>query len=282
MSRPALFWLVSRPRFWLYLAGPYAVGFAAGASTLSDLLGSSFWAHLLYFLVPANLFLYGVNDLADADTDRLNPKKDSREHRLGAGERGDLAIAVGVCAAAGVVLALAAPSGAHRALMLAFLGLGALYSVPPARLKSRPFLDSASNVLYAVPGFLGYVQSAGALPPAAALLGAASWTAAMHLFSAVPDIAADHEAGIRTTAVALGARRSLLLCAALWVLALVCLVILLPGRAIAWLGWVYPAICLALLPDPRPVERVYWAFPALNAAAGGLLFALAAARLPLG
>ena len=80
----------------------------------------------------------------------------------------------------------------------------------------------------------------------------------------------------------LGARKALLLCAALWVLALGCLVILLPGRAIAWLAWVYPAICLALVPDPRPVERVYWAFPALNAAAGGLLFALAAARLPLG
>ena len=29
-----------------------------------------------------------LNDLADADTDRLNPKKGSREHRLGSGERG--------------------------------------------------------------------------------------------------------------------------------------------------------------------------------------------------
>jgi 4-hydroxybenzoate polyprenyltransferase len=34
-----------------------------------------FLAFALYFTFPANLFVYGVNDFADYDTDKFNSKK---------------------------------------------------------------------------------------------------------------------------------------------------------------------------------------------------------------
>lgn len=49
--------VLSRPRFWLYLAGPVVVGVAAAASALADLFGLEPVALFAYFLVPANVFL---------------------------------------------------------------------------------------------------------------------------------------------------------------------------------------------------------------------------------
>ena len=70
---------VSRPRFWLYLFGPYIVGLAAGAAVRTDLASMSAIAFGVYFLFPANLLIYGVNDIFDFDTDKLNPKKQDYE-----------------------------------------------------------------------------------------------------------------------------------------------------------------------------------------------------------
>ena len=70
---------VSRPRFWLYVFGPYLVGLAAGASAREDFLQFKVFAFALYFLLPANLLIYGVNDIFDFETDKLNPKKQDYE-----------------------------------------------------------------------------------------------------------------------------------------------------------------------------------------------------------
>lgn len=72
---------ISRPRFWLYLAGTYAVGYSFGITNITDFYNPQFFLYLLYFFIPANFFLYGVNDLFDSDTDKHNPKKSKKEHR---------------------------------------------------------------------------------------------------------------------------------------------------------------------------------------------------------
>ena len=71
---------ISRPRFWTYLAGPWAVGMVTASSSLNDFTNAFFWIGLLFFLWPANFFLYGVNDYADGDTDKFNPKKQHYEN----------------------------------------------------------------------------------------------------------------------------------------------------------------------------------------------------------
>jgi len=68
---------LSRPRFWLYLAGPVVVGVAYAARTPAELFAPIAVALFAYFLVPANVFLYGVNDVFDADIDVETQKKNS-------------------------------------------------------------------------------------------------------------------------------------------------------------------------------------------------------------
>ena len=273
LSYGALILRVSRPKFWLYLAGTYLLGCAAGVPRPQELGQPLFWLFFAFFLLPANVLLYGVNDLFDAETDRHNPRKSGGEHRLQEAERKGLGAAVLLSGGVGVGLLLLLPSPGERLLLAGFLALAVLYSVPPVRFKGRPFLDAASNVLYAFPLFLGYQQFSGQMVPWEVLLGGFFWTASMHLFSATPDILWDRQAGLGTTATVLGQRAALLVCVLLWATVAGVFTV----RQILWpwgLGaWVYPTIpLLLLLRLKRDLARIYALFPLLNAGAGMIAF----------
>ena len=261
--------VLSRPRFWLYLAGPVVVGVAYGADALYDLFAPGALVLFGYFLLPANVLLYGINDAFDADLDAHNPKKadsDSREARW----RGDrlATAAIAVAAGLGVVTFAASPPAAWPYL-IGFFALAVGYSAPPFRFKTTPFLDSLSNGLYVLPGAAAYVTVAGAHPPWAAIAGAWTWTMAMHTFSAIPDIGPDREAGIETTATFLGESRAYAYCGACWLLAAGAFG-LVDGRLGALLC-VYPAFVAVVAGTAVSVERAYWWFPALNTAVGTAL-----------
>jgi 4-hydroxybenzoate polyprenyltransferase len=256
----------SRPRFWLYLAGPVLVGLAFGAASVGDLLGWLPLALFAYFLVPANVFLYGVNDVFDRDVDRRNPKKDAKEVRY----RGNRATVAAVLASLAAGLALLALVPRPAAPWIAgFLVLGAAYSVPPARLKVRPPLDSLSNGLYVLPGGAAFAALTGSQPPLLAIVGGWLWAMAMHTYSAVPDIDPDREAGIGTLATALGERGALLYCAGTWALAALAFGAL-DWRAGVLIG-VYPVLALWSLASEVAVGRAYWYFPAINTVVGALM-----------
>jgi lycopene elongase/hydratase (dihydrobisanhydrobacterioruberin-forming) len=263
---------ISRPRFWLYTAGPVLIGavFASPASFLTlPLLLAFFW-----FLIPANIFLYGVNDLADTDTDRFNAKKGSREHRLREAERRALTLAILLSLALFTPVALVS-SWTALGFFLAFIVLGAAYSLPP-RLKARPFLDATSNILYAMPGLGAYALASGQLPSIAASLAAFLWTAAMHWMSAIPDIDADRKARLSTSATVLGRRASLIGVAMLWALCLVFASIAGLPLIVVLIGLVYPIIPLTLLSaSQEAIERAYWRYPWINAFIGFVLFVAA-------
>ncbi|MFB6093058.1 MAG: prenyltransferase [Haloquadratum sp.] len=254
---------LSRPRFWLYLAGPVVVGVAFGAESTGDLLTPASVGLFAYFFFPANLFLYGINDVFDADVDAANPKKDDRETRW----RGD--------PIAGAVVALATLLGAGAfavaptrswPYLAGFFVLGFQYSAPPLRFKTTPVLDSVSNGLYVLPGAAAYAALAGAHPPLAALAGAWLWTMGMHTFSAIPDIEPDREAGVRTTATVLGTRRTVAYCFACWLAAAVAFAFVDLRLGLA-LG-VYPVVAVGVAVSGVAVDRAYWWFPALNTLVG--------------
>ena len=75
MPDPKFLLKVSRPRFWLYIFGPFLVGLAAGADSWRDFLRLDTILSAVYFLFPANVLIYGINDIFDFETDRRNPKK---------------------------------------------------------------------------------------------------------------------------------------------------------------------------------------------------------------
>ncbi|MHB8753056.1 MAG: prenyltransferase [Aggregatilineales bacterium] len=261
---------ISRPRFWLYLGGPFLLGYSAGLPSPRDLRTLTFWLPFLYFLLPANLLLYGINDLFDADTDALSRKKENYEHRLIASQRRSLITALIGVSVLSIVFFVALPATARLTFAL-FLLLCVIYSAPPVRLKARAFLDSYSNALYILPGVIGYQWTAGQWPPTPIILAAICWAAGMHAYSAIPDIEPDRSAGIRTIAVALGESWALLFVAGNWAI----------GAALtfATLGWpgavalIYPLIPLALWANRRwSVAHAYRWFPVLNAFIGFLAF----------
>lgn len=257
---------LSRPRFWLYLAGPVVVAVAFAAESVGDLFTPLSVGLFVYFLLPANVLLYGINDVFDADVDEENPKKEGREVRF-KGDRFVIAT-VAACGLVGLGLFAAVPSVAWGYLAGFFL-LGVEYSAPPFRFKTTPLLDSVSNGLYVLPGAATYAAIAGAPPPLLALVGGWAWTMAMHTFSAIPDIDPDRRAGIETTATVFGYDWSFVYCGALW-LAAAGLFAALDVRLGALL-LSYPLVLVAVYGSGVEVDRAYWWYPALNTAVGGAL-----------
>ena len=257
---------VSRPRFWLYLAGPVIVGVAYAAQTRGELFAPVAVALFVYFLLPANVFLYGVNDIFDRDVDAANPKKQEQEVRY-RGER-TVPVAVAATGLAGLAFLPLLPT-AGAAAMVAFLLLGAEYSAPPLRFKTHPGLDSLSNGLYVLPGVVAYAALAGQAPPLLALAGGWLWAMAMHTFSAIPDIEPDRAAGIETTATRLGESRTYAYCATLWLGAAVAFALLHPFLGAVFVF--YPVFVAGIALSDVSVDRAYWWFPAVNTVAGALL-----------
>ena len=257
---------MSRPRFWFYLAGPVVVGVAYAASFPAELFAPIAVGLFAYFLFPANVLLYGVNDVFDADVDVENPKKEGREVRYEGG------VLVPALVVASGVLGLAfipffPPSGVVT--MVAFLALAVQYSAPPFRFKTTPFLDSVSNGLYVLPGVVAYAALASELPPLAAITAGWLWAMGMHTFSAIPDIEPDRAAGIQTTATVLGESRTYAYCAGCWIAAAVVFGLVHPFFAAALAG--YPAFVALIALTDVDVDRAYWWFPAINTFVGMVL-----------
>ena len=256
---------VSRPRFWLYLAGPVLVGAAWGAGTLEDLWSLPIIVLFAYALFPANVLLYGVNDYFDADIDRLNPKKFARERRWQS--HPVIVGAVLAASALGVVVFAVTPLVSWPYL-IGFFALAISYSAPPFRFKTRPGLDSIANGLYILPGGAAYASLTGQHVPVLVLLAAWLWTMGMHTFSAIPDIKPDRRSGIRTTATVLGERRTIGYCVLCWTGATLAfgLVDLRAGVLLS----VYPVFLGWIRVRGIPIRRAYWWFPWLNGVVGAV------------
>ncbi len=261
---------ISRPRFWSYLGGTYLVGFAFGAQSLAQ-YNIDFWIYLLFFLFIANYFLYGVNDYFDWETDKKNPKKDSKEYRLQQQDKKFLKISLTISFAIALLITLLNPGIKLVLLMLGFLFLSYFYSAKPIRFKSRPILDFASNILYIFPAIIGYYQATGTLPPTQAIMAGFSWAMAMHLFSAIPDIKYDKKAGVKTTAVRFGKKRSLFITKALWLKTTILTWSLNPLLGV--LSLIYPIMPLILFFNKKmDIAKVYWYYPYINMVVGFILF----------
>lgn len=269
---------LSRPRFWFYLAGPYAVGYIIGTTSRWQLGTWDFFYPLFYFLIPANIFLYGINDMYDIETDIINPKKQLQESHIAlADNKKSLQSLISLIATVATLPLFFIFGPIEKMFLLVFLLLAYFYSAPPLRFKAKPFLDSFSNVLYVIPAFIGYYQITNRFPPWWALMAAFSWAIAMHLFSAVPDIHYDRTAGISTTATYLGRYQSLMVTMVLWSITAII--------ATAYSGYfapsfIYPVIPFWLLLNKNVrIINVYWWFPYITAALGFLLFWFFAWRL---
>lgn len=198
--------VASRPVSWINTAYPFAAAYLLTAREIDATLVIG----TLFFLVPYNLAMYGINDVFDYESDLRNPRKggahgailDRSVHRA-------TLWAAGLSCLPFVVYLVAVGSPVSWLVLAASLFFVVFYSAPPLRLKERPFADSVtSSIHFFSPAVYGLVL-AGATwtwQLGLILLGFAAWGIASHAFGAVQDVLADREAGIASIATVRGAR----------------------------------------------------------------------------
>jgi 4-hydroxybenzoate polyprenyltransferase len=267
----SLLWGISRPHFWLYEAGTFFLGVIAAAQ-YSDVSVMSMLIWGVYFLIPANVLIYGVNDVFDYETDRLNPKKQTYESVLPKDKHSFVLFAVAVLQLPFLFLLPTVPMAAGIALGV-FLFCATFYSAKPIRAKAVPFLDSLFSAgHYVATGVFGFLLFAPlSLLNWYIVLAAMTWAIAMHVYSAVPDITADRSVGLATTATLLRQRRALYYCSVLYVVSAVLVaevtlyvscILLVPYLIIMY---------ASLTRDELSLLRLYRVFPYLNAFVGFVL-----------
>ena len=263
----------SRFRFWIYTGGTFVIGYTLGARNISDFYELQYYIYLFYFFILANIFIYGVNDLFDMSTDKNNPKKEEKETKLAKENIQDLKIILYFTTAISLVLMIFQENWIQRFVFFGFLFLSYFYSAKPLRFKGIPIFDFSSNMLYIMPGIFGYVLVADSLPPLLFVIAGFAHISAMHVFSAVPDIKYDRDAGISTTATVLGKKISLVLCTVFWSLLVIIVLYLVDFHPMSLLVLIYPLVPFSLLLFSRlKIEKIYWTLPYINTSLGGLLF----------
>ncbi len=196
----------SRPLSWVNTAYPFGAAYLVSGGAVDPV----FWVGVVYFLIPYNLLMYGVNDVFDYESDLRNPRKGGVEGvvLLGRWHRVTLWTAALSNVPFLVVLAVAGTLASLTALVVTVFAVVA-YSAPGLRFKERPLLDSVTSSTHFVgPAVFGFALADHALTASAAVCFAAFflWGMASHAFGAVQDIRADKEAAIASVATSLGAK----------------------------------------------------------------------------
>lgn len=263
-----LLYRISRPRFWLYTAGPYVLGILAISSPLSWPTWQSI-LFFLFFLFPANLLIYGVNDIFDYETDKENPKKQGYEKVMAPESRKRFCLYLFITL---LPFALALPFINPLSLiaLCGFLFFSIFYSSPPIRAKARPYLDMIFNILYVFPGIFAYWLGGGGTISFSVVLAAMFWCMAMHAFSAIPDIEADRKSHLSTVATRLGAQPTIVLCAILYTSSALFSYSAL-GLISVVLGGIYGGLMIKSYTSTHSLFQLYRLFPFVNAFSGAII-----------
>jgi 4-hydroxybenzoate polyprenyltransferase len=201
-----LFW-VSRPVSWINTAYPFAVAYYLVIRSFD----ATFFLGTLFFLIPYNLLMYGINDVFDYESDLRNPRKGGIEGALLEPRYHRLTVIAAVASSVPFILYLtAAGTSASTGWLYLFVFTVIAYSAKGLRFKEKPFLDSLTSSSHFVGPMIFGLSIAGANlsePNLLMFIAAFSlWGIASHAFGAVQDVKADREGGISSIATAIGAR----------------------------------------------------------------------------
>ena len=200
-----LFWS-SRPVSWVNTAYPFGLSYLL----ITGKLDATFWIGSLFFLIPYNLLMYGINDVFDYESDLKNPRKDSIEGAILEPRFHRPILLWAFLLPVPFVTYLYAVGNAASAVWLTVILFTVIaYSAPKLRFKERPVLDSLTSASHFVgPMLVGVTMAGGSLTeqtPLMIALGFTLWGMASHAFGAVQDIRADREGGIGSIATKFGA-----------------------------------------------------------------------------
>jgi 4-hydroxybenzoate polyprenyltransferase len=229
----------SRPLSWVNTAFPFAAAYfvTTGRPDLTFFVGT------LYFLVPYNLAMYGINDVFDYESDLRNPRKGGVEGALlDRSMHRPTLIAAAVTNIPFLVYLVIVGSPLSWLVLAVSIVAVIAYSARGLRFKEKPFLDSlTSSTHFVSPAVYGLVLAGAVFTPQLwALLGAFFlWGIASHAFGAVQDVIADRDAEIASIATVIGARATVRLSV---------IVYLLAGVLLLFTSWPGPLAAVLALP----------------------------------
>ncbi|WP_136051531.1 prenyltransferase [Microbacterium sp. K36] len=239
--------LSSRPISWINTAFPFAAAYLLSTREVD----ATFVIGTLYFLVPYNLAMYGINDVFDYASDLANPRKGGIEGALLSPRIHRATLWAAAATNVPFLVYLFAVGTPASWLWLAVSVFAVLaYSAPVLRFKERPFLDSVTSSTHFVSPALVGLSLAGAPVTTTAVLVLVAfflWGMAAHAFGAVQDIGPDREGGISSIATVIGARATVRLSLVLWAIA---------GGAMLLTPW--PGPLAAVLAVPYIVNAAPW------------------------
>ena len=234
-----LFWS-SRPVSWINTAFPFGATYVF----INHKVDLTFLVGTLFFLIPYNLLMYGINDVFDYESDLRNPRKGGIEGSLLGKQYHKLTIWASVLSCLPFLGYLYWVSDTNSALWLTlFVFTVIAYSAPVLRFKERAFLDSVTSSSHFVGPMIFALSLSGAdlgnKAVFSCILAFTLWGIASHAFGAVQDVKADREAKISSIATVIGAR------ATVW-FAFICYA--LAGVLVMNTEWPGPLAVIAAIP----------------------------------
>ena len=203
-----LFW-ASRPISWINTAYPFGAAYLVSTHRLDAL----FWIGTLFFLIPYNLLMYGINDVFDYESDLRNPRKGSIEGAVLHPKWHAPTLWVSFLLPVPFLIYLFAQGNALASGLTAlFVFTVIAYSAKGLRFKEIPLLDSITSASHFVgPMIVGLAFAGVDLRTGTSLKLIAAftlWGMASHAFGAVQDIKADREGKLASIATAFGAKET--------------------------------------------------------------------------
>ncbi len=219
MTEPSLtsqLFLASRPLSWINTAFPFAAVYLVTTGRIDAPLVVG----TLFFLIPYNLAMYGINDVFDYESDLANPRKGGVQGAVVPRERHRAMLIAAAVTTVPFLIALVIFGGVWSWVILALSMFAVVaYSAPVLRFKERPFLDSITSSFHFVsPAIyaLALTEAIPTLPLVAVIVAFFLWGMASHAFGAVQDVVPDRAAGIHSIATVLGAKATVRLSLGLW------------------------------------------------------------------
>lgn len=208
---------ISRPISWPNTAYPFGAAYLVSGGPIDPV----FWIGVLYFLIPYNLLMYGVNDVFDYESDIQNPRKGGIE---GAKEQKAFHPVIMWSALLSnipfvVWLFINGTFVANIALIIILFFVVA-YSIKGLRFKEIPILDSMTSSIHFVgPMVYALILTGFSLTYVPFIIAFFLWGVASHAFGAIQDIIPDRKGGLKSIATIFGARTTIWLVAVFYTVA---------------------------------------------------------------
>jgi 4-hydroxybenzoate polyprenyltransferase len=209
MKNLKLIFSVSRPLFWAI--GPLV--FLSGLFYSKGNLSYLPFIQMLLLAFPGSIVAYGLNDIYDYDSDRLNKRKKSlwgvalkpKHHKF-----------VLKCVFVSSFILFASAFLSFNMLnilsMIVLLTSLFMYSVKPIRLKERPPLDSISNGVIVLSTFiLGYSFGNSLLNLNLEIILLSLCVCGIHIYTTLVDYTPDNKSKTKTFAIIYGKRTAALI-----------------------------------------------------------------------